>query len=81
MSRGTIAEVVAGLAAVGEVALVEALLQDRYAKSAASIRTSLITTWQYFHEQAFGHETPPVPMLPITVRFLVMVGALLKAGG
>ena len=41
----------------------------------------LLTTWQHFHHEAFGHERPPLPLLPITVCILVMIGALFEAGG
>ena len=79
--RGTTAAAVAALATFGSIALVEALLQDRYAKSASSTTATLAPTWQYFHDQAFAHADPPVPYLPITVRTLVMVGSLFKAAG
>lgn len=79
--RGTVAAAVAALATHGSIALVESLLQDRYARSASSTMATLATTWEYFHDQAFGHEEPAVPYLPITVRILVMVGALFKAAG
>ena len=51
--RGTMAEAVAALANFGSVALVESLLQDRYARSASSTVKTLVTTWEYFHDQAF----------------------------
>ena len=41
---------------------------------------SQLNTWTHFHHEAFGHQRPPLPLLPITVRSLVMIGALLKAG-
>ena len=71
--RGTTVAAVAALAAYGSIALVEALLQDRYAKSASSAMATLAATWHYFHEQAFSHEVPMIPYLPITVSILVMV--------
>ena len=42
---------------------------------------TLVNTWEFFHEQAFAHEMPMIPLLPITVRILVMVGSLFKAAG
>ena len=71
----------AALATFGAVALVEALLQDRYARSASSTAATLATTWEFYHDQAFMHEMPQAPYLPITVRILVMVGSLFKAAG
>ena len=71
--RGTTAAAVSALAAFGSIALVEALLEDRYAKSASSTMATLAATWEYFHDQAFALEDPPLPYLPITVRILVMV--------
>ena len=79
--RGTTAAAVAALATFGAVALVEARLQDRYARSASSTAATLATTWEFYHDQAFSHERPQVPYLPITVRILVMVGSLFKAAG
>ena len=78
--RGTTTDALASLAAVGATALVDALLEDRYPKMGTLANQSLLTTWQHFHHEAFGHERPPLPLLPITVRILVMIGALFKAG-
>ena len=79
--RGTTAAAVSALAAFGSIALVEALLENRYAKSASSTMATLAATWGYFHDQAFAQEVPLMPYLPITVRILVMVGSLSKAAG
>ena len=79
--RGSTAAAVAALAAFGSISLVEALLQDRYAKSASSTAATLAATWEFFHDQAFAVDDQVVPYLPITVRILVMVGALFKAAG
>ena len=75
------ADALAALGAKGATALVDALLEDGYAKGTTAANLSLLTTWQHFHHKAFGRVRPPLPLLPITVRILVMVGALFKAGG
>ena len=74
-------EALASLEAMGAFALVDALLQDRYSKSAAASNLSLLRTWRQFHLQVSGHVLHPLPLLPMTVRVLVMIGALFKAGG
>ena len=81
LRRGTTADALAALGEKGATALVDALHEDRYAKGATAANQSLLKTWQHFHDEAFGHVRPPLPLLPITVRILVMVGALFKAGG
>ena len=60
--------------------MVGALLEDRYAKGTTAANASILKTWQHCHHEAFDHVHPPLPLLPITVPILVMVGALLKAG-
>ena len=79
--RGATTDALAALEVQGVTALVDVLYQDRYSKSATASNASLLKTWQHFHDQAFGHNYPPVPYLPITARILVMLGALFKAGG
>ena len=79
--RGTTIAALAALGAMGATALVDALHEDRYPKMATLSNLSLLKTWKHFHDEAFGHERPPLPLLPITVRILVMIGALFKAGG
>ena len=79
--RGATTDALASLKAKGGTAIVVVLFQVRYSNSAAASNASLFKTWQYSHEQAFGHEYPPLPLLPITARILVMVGALFLAGG
>ena len=78
--RGATADALAALGAMGATALVDALLEDRYSKSATSSNLSLLKTWKHFHDEAFGHERPPLPLLLVTVQILVMAGALFKAG-
>ena len=41
----------------------------------------MVNTWQKFHDLAFQHASEPVPMIPVTVRPLVLTGALFKKGG
>ena len=81
LRRGTTADALAALVEKGASALVDALLEDRYAKGTAAANSSFLKTWQQFHQEAFAHAHPPVPLLPITARILVMVGSLFKAGG
>ena len=81
LRRGTTADALAALAEKGGTALVDALLEDRYAKGATAADASLLKTWQHFHHEAFGHVHPPLPRLPITDRILVLVGVLFKAEG
>lgn len=79
--RGTIADVLVALREVGAITLVEDLLRHRYAQFATASTASLIKIWSYFHEETFGHEQPPLPMLPITVKSMVIIGVLFEAGG
>ena len=79
--RGTTADALAALVGKGASALVDVLLKDRYAKGTAEANASLVRTRHYFHEEASAHAHPPVPVLPLTMRILVMVGLLFKAGG
>ena len=80
--RGTTTDALAALAAQCTLALVEALLQVRYARPASTTSALLIATWdEQIHEEAFGHEVPVVPVLPMTVRGLVLVGAISSRRG
>ena len=79
--RGPTADAVASLEAKGVTALVADLIQDRYSLAATLSNASLLKTWRLFHHEAFGHECPEVPVLPITVRKLVIIGAMFKIGG
>ena len=79
--RGTTTDALAALKVQGVTALVDVLYEGRYSKSATASNLSLLKTWQHFHDQAFAHEHPLVPYLPLTARILVIIGALFKAGG
>ena len=79
--RGTTAEALHSLRSNGAKTLVAALVKDRYSTGATLSNLSLLRTWRLFHHEAFSHESPPLPVLPITVRKLVMIGALFKVGG
>ena len=65
----------------GAEALVEELLQDRVARSGVAPAASLLNTWRAFHDLTFNQASPPIPMIPVTVRSLVLTGALFKRGG
>ena len=79
--RGTAIEAMAALETKGVKALVAALVKDRYSAGATLSNASLVRTWHMFHHQAFAHVIPPLPVLPITVRKLVIIAAMFKVGG
>ena len=79
--RGTTIDAMAALEARGVQVLVHELIRDRYSKGATLSNLSLLKTWQLFHHEAFAHEVPPLPVLPITVRKLVIIGSMFKVGG
>ena len=81
LRRGATADALAALWEQGATALVDALLEDRYAKGTIAANASLLRTWEHFHQETFGLVHPPIPLLPITVRILVMVVSLFLAGG
>lgn len=81
LRRGTTTDALKALEGSGAQALIDHLIKDRYAKGTAEANLSLIRTWHQFHEIAFGHAHPPVPLLPLTPRILIMIGSLFKAGG
>ena len=54
---------------------------DRHARSSVAAKASWINTWRRFHMLAFAEPRPPVPMLPVTPRSLVLVASLFKSGG
>ena len=81
LRRGSVTEALEALQGQGLDALVAELLQDRSARTAASSNRSLLKTWGIFHDEAFKNSDLPLPVLPITVRSLVVIGALFKKGG
>ena len=72
---------VAAVASSGIDGLVAALVRDRVARSAEGSAASLLVTWERFHDIGFVDAAVPVPLLPITDRSLMVVGALFKSGG
>lgn len=72
----------AGLALqhLGSEALVDELLLDRVARSGVAPVASLLNTWRKFHDLTFQQSSVPAPMIPITVRSLVLTGAMFKKG-
>ena len=79
--RGTTVEAMAALESQGIKVLVGELVRDRYSAGANLSNASLLRTWCLFHQQAFGHVVPPLPVLPITVRKLVIIASMFKVGG
>ena len=54
------------------------LRKDKVAASNVAPVASLAATWQTFHFEAFGEDTP---LLPLTVDILVGIASLYKSGG
>ena len=81
LRRGSVTEALEALRGQGLETLVTELLQDRNARSSVASNRSLLKTWSLFHDEAFRDADPPLPLLPITVRSLVVIGALFKKGG
>ena len=79
--RGSSAEALQAFLDVRAEALVEELFQDRIAKSGIASAASLINTWTHFHHTAFASEDPPIPVLPVTPRSLVIIGSIFERGG
>ena len=61
--------------------MVNDLNDDRYAASATESNKSHIRTWSYFHSEVFRYFQLTPPVVPLTARSIVGVGALFKAGG
>ena len=79
--RGSAAGALRAFRAEGAEALVQELLADRIAKSGVASAASLLTTWTHFHVTVFASELPPIPVLPVTPRSLVLIGSVFKRGG
>ena len=79
--RGSASNAISSLHTEGEPALVEELMQDRNANSSQAPIASMVSTWHRFHHEAFDTPAAVSPVLPVTIRSLVVVGALFKKGG
>ena len=60
--------------------MVDDLIKDRIAKSSYASAASLLSTWHRFHHEAFDAPAAASSVLPVTIRSLVVVGALFKRG-
>jgi hypothetical protein len=79
--RGSFNEAASALALNGADHILDELLLDRHARSSVAAKASWVNTWRRFHLLAFAESRPPVPMLPVTPRTLVLVASLFKSGG
>ena len=61
--------------------MVEELIKDRIAKSSYASAASLLSTWHRFHHEAFDTPAAVSSVLPVTIRSIIVVGALFKRGG
>ena len=79
--RGSATEAISSYHSAGESALVEELIQDRIAKSSYASAASLLGTWHRFHHEAFDTPAATPSAIPVTIRSIIVVGALFKRGG
>ena len=79
--RGTTADALAARKSLGIEQIIDDLDSDRYAASSASSNKSHVKTWSLFHFEVFRGVNPIPPVFPITVRSLIGVASLFKAGG
>ena len=83
--RGSATAVTEALLAMGPdrgmVTMIEDLEDGRYAKTGTGPQASLVKTWAKYHGLAFATIAPAPPLLPVTPRIIVAVGALFKKGG
>ena len=79
--RGSASEAISSFRLEGEPALVDELIRDRSANSSQAPAASMVSTWHRFHHEALDTPAAATPVLPVTIRSLVVVGALFKRGG
>ena len=79
--RGTTADALAALKLLGVEQIIADLENGRYAASSANSHKSHVKTWSMFHTEMFQGVDPMPPVVPITVRSLIGVASLFKAGG
>ena len=79
--RGSAAEAISAFRSEGEPALVDELIRDRNASSSQAPAAALLSTWHRFHHAALDSASSTSSVLPVTIRSLVIVGALFKRGG
>ena len=79
--RGSASEAISSFRLEGEPALVDELIRDRTANSSQAPAASMVSTWHRFHHEALDTPAAATPVLPVTIRSLVVAGALFKRGG
>ena len=79
--RGSVSEAISSLHSAGEPALVDDLIRDRTARSSYASAASLLNTRHRFHQEAFDTPAATSPVLPVTIRSLVVIGAIFKRKG
>ena len=79
--RGSASDAAFALQQLGSEAIVEELLLDRVARTGVAPAATMLNAWQKCHDLAFQHAAEPVPMTPVTIRSLLLTGALFKKGG
>ena len=58
----------------------EELIKDRIAKSSYASAASLLSTLHRFHHETFDAPAAVSSVLPVTIRSIIVVGALFKRG-
>ena len=79
--RGSRAKAAAAVRSADPEALVQALIDDRYAASGSASVASLVRGWERFHHLAHQHLHDPPAVYPVTADSLIRVGSLFKKGG
>ena len=79
--RGSRAKAAAAVRSADPEALVQALIDDRYAASGSASVASLVRGWERFHHLAHQHLLDPPAVRPVTADSLIRVGSLFKKGG
>ena len=79
--RGSKAKAAAAIRSSDPEALVQELVEDRYAASGVASVASLVRGWERFHLLAHRHLDDPPPVYPITADSLIRVGSIFKKGG
>ena len=81
LKRGSAVDAIAAVQLNGAASIIDELMQDRLARTGVGPAASLLATWHNFHAIAFQRASPPVPVLPLTARSLMILAAMFKKGG